>query len=316
METLVDFLRTQFDLPTVVQRQLLESIGLVLVLIVLRFVIVRLINRRTEEISTRYLWRKWLNNGLAVVGVFLLVRIWIDQVGSLATYLGIATAGLAIALRDPIVNVAAWSYIISQRPFQLGDRIEVFGTKGDVVDTNIFQFTLLEIGNWVDADQNTGRLVHVPNAVVFSNLIANWTEDFPYIWHEMPVLITFESDWEKAKQLLQTLLDKHIVDVVADAKAHSQKYTGRLMIRYGTLTPIVYTSVSSSGVLLTMRFLCRPRTRRGISEKLWEDLLRAFAAAPDIELAYDTQRVLASWNETSAASQPRPRGKVSGFDGS
>lgn len=99
---------------------------------------------------------------------------------------------MAIALADVLKNMAGWMYIPSRRPFRVGDRIEIEGTRGDVVDIRLFCFSLMEIGNWVDAEQSTGRLVHVPNGSVFINQVANYTEGFQYIWHEMPVRTFFQ----------------------------------------------------------------------------------------------------------------------------
>ena len=92
---------------------------------------------------------------------------------SLGTFLGLLSAGLAIALKDVVASMAGWIFILWRRPFQLGDRIQIGDRAGDVVDLRLFQFTLLEIGNWVDADQSTGRSIHVPNGAVFTEPLFN-----------------------------------------------------------------------------------------------------------------------------------------------
>ena len=80
---------------------------------------------------------------------------------------------------------------------------------GDVIDIRLFQFSINEIGNWVDADQSTGRIIHIPNGIVFTEPQANYTAGFQYIWNEIPVLVTFESDWKKAKQILTDIVNHH-----------------------------------------------------------------------------------------------------------
>jgi small-conductance mechanosensitive channel len=197
---------------------------------------------------------------------------------------------LAIALQGPLTDLAGWLFILSRRPFEVGDRIEIGKYAGDVVDIRIFQFTLLEIGNWVDADQSTGRVLHVPNRNVFSETLANYNKGFEYIWHEIPVLITFESNWEKAKAILTEITNRDAAHLSEDAAERVRQAAHRLMIMYSKLTPIVYTRVEASGVLLTIRYLCDPRRRRSTEQALWEDILRAFAEHPDIEFAYPTQR--------------------------
>lgn len=142
----------------------------------------------------------------------------------------------------------------------------------------------------MDADQSTGRVLHIPNGMVLSEVISNYSRGFQYIWNELPVLVTFESDWKKAKTILQQIVTKHAKHSSEVAQKHIQEASRRFMIFYSVLTPIVYTSVEDSGVLLTIRYLCEPRTRRGTAEAIWEDILHQFVSYEDIDFAYPTQR--------------------------
>jgi small-conductance mechanosensitive channel len=175
---------------------------------------------------------------------------------------------------------------------------------GDVVDLRIFQFTLLEIGNWVDADQSTGRIIHIPNGKVFTEVLANYSKGFQYIWNEIPVLITFESNWEKAKEILQKIGSKHAEHLSESAKKKLRDAARKFLIFYSKLTPTVYTSVKDSGVLLTMRYLCEPRRRRGSEHAIWEDILCEFNKCPDYDFAYPTQRFFNSLREGKGEVKP------------
>jgi small-conductance mechanosensitive channel len=207
------------------------------------------------------------------------------------TFLGLLSAGVAIALKDIVASFAAWIFILWRRPFQLGDRIQLGTRAGDVVDLRLFQFTILEIGNWVHADQSTGRVIHLPNSLIFTEPLANYTAQFDFIWNEVPVLVTFESDWKKAKDLLQAIVDEKAGGVVAEAQRAMKTASRKFLIHFRTLTPKVYTSVEDSGVLLTLRFICRARQRRGISEEMWEAILEAFGREEGIDFAYPTTRM-------------------------
>jgi len=161
----------------------------------------------------------------------------------------------------------------------------------------VFQFTLNEIGNWVDADQSTGRIIHIPNGKVLTDVIANYSEGFEYIWNEIPVLITFESDWEKAKQLLLEIVTRDSADIVKAAEESVRQTTRKFMIFYTNLTPTVYTSVAEDGVKLTLRYLVQPRRRRVTEQKIWEDILREVAKHDDIDFAYITRRAFNNLTE-------------------
>jgi small-conductance mechanosensitive channel len=272
------------------QQRILATLVVIVIVAVLQRLVLALVYRRVHDVRARYRWRKTTTYFAVPIAILVIGRIWFAGFESLATYLGLVSAGVAIALKDPLVNLAAWGFIIWRRPFDVGDRVEIGGHAGDVIDQRIFQFTLLEIRNWVDADQSTGRIIHIPNGKVFTETLANYTKGFNYIWNEIPVLITFESNWEKAKAILSDLAERHAAHLTADVESDIKRVSERFMIFYTTLTPTVYTSVVDSGVLLTIRYLCPPRNRRGTSQALWEDILRAFAASEDIDLAYPTQR--------------------------
>jgi len=217
-------------------------------------------------------------------------RVWFRGVGSIVTVLGIASAGLVIALQDVFANLMGWLFILWRRPFVLGDRIEIAGSAGDVIDIRLFQTHLVEIRNWVHADQSTGRILMVPNARFYREPLANFSRGFGYIWTELAVTITFESNWRKAKQILADLAGRHCEDLSHDAQAQVRDAARQYPIHFSNVKPRVYTSVKESGILLTLRYLDLPRRRRDTEEIIWEGVLQAFAACDDLDFAYPTVR--------------------------
>ncbi|MFC1693446.1 mechanosensitive ion channel family protein [Candidatus Latescibacterota bacterium] len=272
-------------------QKLLLSLVIILVLWVIRFTVIRLLISRTEDIRSRYLWQKITKYTAFIIGILLISRVWLEAFHEITTFLGFLAAGLAIALKDIVTNVAGWFFLIWVRPLSVGDRIQIGGHSGDVIDVSLFHFTLLEIGNWVDSDQSTGRIITIPNGMIFTQTFANYSKGFQYIWNEIPVLVTFESNWEKAKDILFTIAQKRTENLSSEAKKGVKEASTRFMIFYSKLTPTVYTTVKESGVLLTIRYLCKPRNRRDSEQSIWEDILKAFSKCDDIELAYPTRRI-------------------------
>lgn len=290
LDTVAEWLQVNAGLPPAVQMNLLNSLLVILVLWLLRFGVMHVVRRRTTDVRTRYQWQK--TSTYVAVGIALLIigRIWFEGISSLATFLGLVSAGVAIALKDVLADIAGWVFILWRRPFEVGDRIQVGDNAGDVIDIRLFQFTLMEIGNWVDADQSTGRVIHIPNGMIFNTPQVNFTKGFQYIWDEIPVLITFESDWERAKEILLHIVQEHTEILTEQAQRGILEASKKFMIYYSTLSPTVYTTVKDSGVNLTLRYLVEPRRRRGRREVLWEEILRAFAKEERIDLAYPTTR--------------------------
>ncbi len=290
MDQLGERLGALLGIEATLMARLLWTVAVILVLWLFRTIVLRIAWRHIEDPRSRYAWRKAVAYITALLVLLILTRIWFTGFESVATFAGLLSAGIAIALRDVFVNVAGWIFILWRRPFVVGDRVEVAGQRGDVVDLRVFQFTLMEVGNWVDADQSTGRMMHVPNALVLTNPVANFGQGFDYIWNEIPVLITFESDWKRAKEVLLEIAAKLGEEPKEKAAAEVREASKQFLIYYSALTPTVYTSVKESGVLLTIRYLCPPRRRRGTAHMIWEEVLQAFAAEPNVELAYPTIR--------------------------
>lgn len=205
----LDWLQQATTSPSEVRGKLVATLVVVFLFWAVRWLSLRFTYRRVDDPRALYQWRKGITYATFVLGFLAIGRIWSSGFQSISTFLGLLSAGLAIALQDPIVNLAGWLSIIWRRPFEVGDRIQVGEHKGDVIDIRVFQFTLLEVGNWVDADQSTGRVIHIPNGKVFREAQANYTQAFAYIWHEIPVLVTFESDWRRAKRILAEVGEKH-----------------------------------------------------------------------------------------------------------
>ncbi len=290
MDMLNDWLGRSVELGAGTELRIVLTFVVVVALWLLRVLLGRVLSSRIEDVRVRYRWRKGLTYGTVALVALIIGALWVEGIRSFATFLGLVSAGLAIALRDLVQNVAGWVFIVWRRPFRVGERIQVGEHAGDVIDIRLFQFTLLEIGGWVDADQSTGRIIHMPCYVALRDPIVNFSRGFHFIWDEIPVLVTFESDWRKAKRILAEIVTEHAAHLSEVAERRVREAGERFMIFYPTLTPTVYTRVDDSGVRLTMRYLTEPRKRRGTEEAIWEQVLDAFAEAGDIDFAYPTQR--------------------------
>lgn len=266
--------------------RLIGTVLMVAVLLAVRSLLMRVVSARVSDVNTRYRWRKGINYFVMASGVFTVGRIWSSGIAEFGTFLGLLTAGLAIALREPLTNIGGWLFLVWRRPFRVGDRIQLGELAGDVVDIRMFQFSLLEIRGSFEADQPTGRLAHIPNAMVFNTPQLNSSDAFPYIWTELAVTLTFESDWEKAKADFQRIANRHGCDPEALRHAlHSRYAIGDVDGRSH-----VFTSVGADGVILTIRALCNVRAARVTEEQIWEDVLRSVASWEDVDFAYPTTR--------------------------
>lgn len=300
------FASINLDLTNEFQRDLLTSLAIILLLWLVRWLILRLIHRRyASNARTLYNLRKTVEYASVVLGILLVGRLWLEGIGTLVTYLGLLSAGIAIALQDLIVALAGWIFIVWRRPFVVGDRIEIADQMGDVIDIRLFSFSMLEIGRRINAEQSTGRIIHIPNGKVFSEVLTNMHQGFPFIWNEIPVMVTFESDWEKAKAILVNIINELAPDVSDAVRQYGRSTGQRFVISYSNVTPTVYTSVADSGVVLTLRYMVDPRKRRNSEQEIWEATLRAFKLHWDIDFAYPTQREYLHFEERKRPPDPQ-----------
>jgi small-conductance mechanosensitive channel len=286
----IDSIADWLNLTPNQSKLLLTGVWLVALTLV-RWIVLAIVHRRIDEPNVWYRTQKLLSYLITFIGLVVLVSIWVNGSG-LTTYIGLLTAGLAIALSDVLKNLAGWLFIVLRRPFRLGERIQIGEHQGDVIDIRAFRFTLFEIsGERVDAEQPTGRLLHVPNGLVFTETLANFTEGFRYVWHEIPVLITFESDWEAAERIIAEAIEGQ-APIASEMRAMQELRETMVEYRIGdiTLDPEVYLTVRDSGVLLTGRLLAEAYRLRAVDQAVWKSLLVAFKAHGGIDLAYPTER--------------------------
>jgi small-conductance mechanosensitive channel len=258
------------------------------------FIAFRIVSRKIEDVNRRHRARRaalYIATGVVLV---LLALIWIGQLseGNLPVLISVTAAGLVIALGDTILSVAGWLFILVRRPYSVGDRIKIGDVIGDVIDIKLFQTTMLEVGGWVSGEQSTFRLVHCPNNALFRQPVWNYTSGFPFIWDELGVVVTFESDWRKARQIMLDHVTEGGRKVQQLAESGLIELAKKYAIKYSTLTPTVYVTIADNGVKLTLRYLTDARGRRTTQDELSRGILQDFEEHEDIKFAYPTYRIV------------------------
>jgi small-conductance mechanosensitive channel len=280
----------EFLQSTFVQKAIF-SLLTVLAAYILSRLIIRLINRQIKDLKRRYTARKTIVYIFSFLAILIIIVIWARGGGSIATLFGLAGAGLTLALHQPVSSMAGWLLLLIRRTYETGDRIEIGGVKGDVIDIRLFYTTMLEIGNWVDADQSTGRILHCPNSKIFTEPIFNYTRGFEHIWHEIKITVTFESDWRRARTIIQQVAERKSFDLGDAVRSRIKRMSKKYMIHYDKLTPMVWTNIVDFGVELTLRYLTDARTRRSTQDEICQAILDRFNTEPNVELAYPTYRL-------------------------
>jgi len=261
--------------------------------------------RRASDLEGKHKARRAVSWIRAIVLVICIVPIWVTGAQQLGLFLGFVGAGVALSLQETLLCIAGWMLIVIKKPFDVGDRIEISGLVGDVIDIRMFQISILEVGNWVGAEQSTGRILNIPNSAVFRGFNANYTQGFPFIWNEHTIVVTFESDWRQAKEIILKQAEEEADKIESEVRRQIDAMRGRYAIRYAHLRPTAYTHIADHGVALTLRYLCPVRKRRGFAHLINEGILEDFARTDSITLAYPTTRFYDASREGNSTGHGR-----------
>ena len=162
--------------------------GIILIYIAVRFS-KRLLSRRLGDSTANYHARKFTTGVGYLAAAVLLLVVFHTRLTGATVFLGVAAAGITVALREIVLSVAGWLTISLGHLYSAGDRIEIAGVKGDVIDVSILRTTVMEIGQWIHSDLYTGRVVRIANSFVYQQPVFNFSADFPYLWDELTVPI-------------------------------------------------------------------------------------------------------------------------------
>lgn len=217
-----------------------------------------------------------------IIGIAV-IRIWFEGLHNFLTFLGIIAVGLTIVSKELILNFVAFWVIIWRELFSIGDRVQVGDVVGDVTRKGILYFSVVEVGNWVKADQSTGRMARIPNALVLTTPVLNYSKGFRFIWNELTLTVAPGGDWKRARDVMTRTAEDYASnfeqpeppDPVGDDE----------FVIFRRLTPKVYLKLTDAGYELTLRYLCKPRSRRDSENELLERILDALEGA-SIPLAF------------------------------
>lgn len=276
-------------------RKLLLSLTFVVVVVVagaaVRALVGLVLGRSDHQtIQTKFWTRQGVSLLAAIVLILGLLSIWFNDPTRLATAFGLMSAGLAFALQQVITAIAGYFVILRGSTFTVGDRISMGGVRGDVMRLGFIQTTIMEMGQppsvqgadpamWVGSRQFTGRIVTVSNARIFSEPVFNYTRDFPFIWEEMAIPITYRADRVKAEAILLDAARRHATAasaLAADAKAHLQERFGVDPI---DLDPRVFYRITDNWLELTVRFVVGTHGIRNVKDAMSRQIIGALDEA-------------------------------------
>ncbi|WP_255196629.1 mechanosensitive ion channel family protein [Halorarius litoreus] len=264
--------------------KLLSLLAVVFATYGLYIVLSRVIIARAADKRRKHDIRNVVRLLFIVVGLVAVFGVLTEQWVGVLFSLGVVGFAVTFALQQPLFSLIGWFYIMLKRPYQVGDRVAIEGSKGDVVEVDFLVTTLWEInGDLVSSNQPSGRIVTLPNSVVLSSHVHNYSwEGFPYVWNELSVQVAYETDLAFARELMVETADDYLGDEMA---GHIADYRMRLdetpvELEVGE-RPSVNVVQKESWVELKLRYLVSPREGTRVRNELYTRILEKMNDAPD-----------------------------------
>ncbi len=262
-----------------------------LLMLALNSAVSRLLQRRFHDSSRMHTLRMVLRNGILFVGSALILFIWIGF-GNFAVFIGILGAGIAFASQEVIGSFAGYLNIVTGNLYHIGDRVRIGDVVGDVMDITLLRTTLMEIGEWVKADQYTGRNVSVANRTVFASPVFNYTQHFHFLWDEITIPITYDSNWRRAGELMLEHGREYSSVLLAEAEAELRQMKEHYPLEETVVEPTLYVVMTDNWIEMTLRYVVEARKRRPVQAKLHRELLQHFEDEKEITVASATFEIV------------------------
>ncbi|MDH3290367.1 MAG: mechanosensitive ion channel family protein [Gemmatimonadota bacterium] len=271
-----DFART-FLLDPTVGKIVAILVGLLLITLVVRAVH-RTLPRYVRENDTRYRVRKIITFLGYLAGFLYLTVVFRNQLGGLTVAFGVAGAGIAFALQEVIASVAGWVAVALGNFYRVGDRVQLGGIRGDVIDVGVLRTTLMECGNWVNGDLYNGRIVRVANSFVFKEPVFNYSGDFPFLWEEITVPVKYGCDHRLAREIIHRTVTDVVGAYAGVAKESWKDMVAKYRIEDASVEPMVTLVANDNWMEFTARFVVDYKRRRTTKDEIFSRLLDAIDA--------------------------------------
>lgn len=288
----MDTLLKLFENPMVIK---VAKLALWIFIIVLAIGILRkFLKRKIEDVSVRYKAQKGVEIiGYVLIILLILMAVTVDSMKDYTIIIGLFTAGITFTLQELILSIAGSFYIFFVRVYKPGDRIEINNIKGDVIDIDSIYTTIMEMGEWVSSDNYTGRIVKISNAFVFKVPIKNYSMDFPFIWDELNILISYGSDIPLAKNIILESASQLLLNYAQNSKAKWQEMVERYYIENAKLEPTLAMSLTDNWVQFNLRYITDYKLRRITSDELFKEIeLAILKTNGRVKLASTTLQLL------------------------
>jgi hypothetical protein len=209
------------------------------------------------------------------------------EIGSLATFVGLITAGIAVALQNVILAIAGYFFLIGKHGVRVGDRVQISGVTGDVADIGLVRLHLIEVGGAPSGGQLTGRIVVFSNAVVFQPK-ACFFRQIPganFVWHQVTLTLALDSDYALAKQRMLEVVESVYAGYREKIEKQLEQLSRLLNVEVPAPRPYTELRMTPGGIGITVCYPVDWENAADIDDQVMRELRDAIHVAPELKLA-------------------------------
>lgn len=284
----------------VFSKRFIWIISFFVLVLIISLIVQKNISKWVEDPLRAYKVQKLTKLFTWMVIVTALLFVFLENIKGALTLIGLVGAGIAISLQDIFKSMVGWVILVAGKGIKPGDRIKVGDLVGDVLDINLLHTRLLEAGHLGEGGGATGRGILITNNFVFSQPVINYHFGYNYVWTQIEITATFESDWEGILRELNSLISENTRQIFKSANVEIHKMCLKNDIPFTSKEPHVYMTIVANGYHFTMRFLTPPKGVFAIKHLLSTKIAKLFETYPRFEFAYPTERIV----PTSEISHP------------
>ncbi len=262
----------EMNIPEFWHKPILLGLWIILLWLLSSFIKSRVRSGKLEN-QSQYVVNKAITFGTYLVFLLVVGMLYSSRLGGFTVALGVAGAGIAFALQEVIASFAGWLALLFGNFYNPGDRVQLGGIKGDVIDIGILRTTLMETGQWVDGDLYNGRIVRIANSYVFKEPVFNYSSDFPFLWDEIKIPVRYGSDYEKARKIFTEVVTEVTIAYSKEAETTWATMTKKYRVEKATTEPIVTLVANDNWIEFTIRYVVNYKKRRITKDQLFTSLL-------------------------------------------
>lgn len=250
---------------------MIATLAIIIITYILKMIVSRIFHNKIDGIRKRYLFRQTVSYVAYIIMLFSVIIIWFEWLTNFLTFLSLVTGAIIITSKEIVQNLFANIVIISRELFQVGDRIQIGDSIGDVIETGPLYVTLTELTTTANGEEPTGRIIKVPNNFVFAKILANYSKSLSVIWNEISIKLNNQIDINVVKSIMLKAANSFSFLFDDKSKQEIQSKHGDLI--FIKTDPSVYITLEDKKIIFTLRYACKFYKKKETENQIYESII-------------------------------------------